>query len=103
MIKVHKKFIVLIVVFVLLATATFSVWYFLFNKEKTIEQTEVVKQKILTEEEKIMILNKLAESGTTTMTEKQKVSTINNLKKESRVIMTEEEKLKMLEKLQNKN
>jgi len=103
MIKVHKKFIILVSIFVLLTAASFSVWYFFFNKEKDSQSSEMTKPRALTEEEKIKILENLAKMGTTTITEKEKISVLNNLKSKSNTVMTNEEKIKILENLNNKN
>jgi aspartate/glutamate racemase len=104
MIKVHKKFIILVTVFMLLIATSFSVWYFFFNKERTDKQVEVLKPKTLSNEEKMKILENLAKMGTTTITEKEKISILNNLKQKSNnIVITNEEKMKILENLNNRN
>lgn len=103
MIKVHKKFIILVAIFVLLTAASFSVWYFFFNKEKNIEQVEEVKKRILSDEEKLMILDSLAKREKVELTAEEKKDVIENLAKREKQVLSEEEKAKILESLNKRN
>ena len=90
-------------IFVLLIAASFSVWYFFSNKEKNIEQTEVVKTRILSDEEKLMILDSLSKREKVELTVEEKKDVIENLSKREKQVLSEEEKAKILEGLNKIN
>ncbi len=98
MIKVHKKFIILVVIFVLLIAVSFSVWYFFFNKPEIEKQESINVLKPPTEEEKLLILENLAKrTGTTTKESKNKI--LENISKQLKTSVSDEEKIKTLENL----
>ena len=85
-------------VFVLLIAASFSVWYFFFNKQEIEKQESINVLKPPTEEEKLLILENLAKrTGTSTAEERKKV--LENLSKRTNTTMSVEDRMKILENL----
>jgi flagellar basal body-associated protein FliL len=105
--KISKNKITLIILITILSISLIIlVSYFLLNYKKDTIKNEVTEQKKeLTEEEKMSLLNKLAQMGTTNLTKEEKIDTLEKLKNATTSSSEnyEQEKLKILETLKNTN
>jgi hypothetical protein len=101
--KDHKIFIILILIFLIFIASAFSVWYFLIKENTSKEEVKTEEPKILSEEDKLRILESLAQRDKQNIPVEEKQKVLESLAKRDKQNISEEEKLKILESLQNRN
>jgi hypothetical protein len=98
--KIRNIFLIIIFSIIICLSFSILVWHWFFKDTQLEEQLVIEQPRLeLTDEEKLEILNRLAENATTTLTTTEKISILNKLKSTSTITLSDEEKRNVLEKL----